>query len=360
MIRDQWFGGRKSRSFTLQWHLTNACPFSCRHCYDRSHREELSFAEAVEVLGGLRAFCRKRRVEARVSLSGGDPLLSPCFWDLYRMIAEARLPVSILGNPIEPRLVRRLLDIRPPVYYQVSLEGLREHNDAMRGVGQFDRVMTFLAEARRSGLRTHVMLTLTRANVDQVIPLGEQLRGLTGRFTFNRLSQVGSAADLELPTRGQFVELLQRYLAARRTNPVLGCKDNLFNILRLHFHRRPFPGCTGFGCGAAFNFVALLPDGEVHACRKYPSLIGDVRQASLGAIYDSAAARRYRSGTLACKGCRLRRVCGGCPAVSYGQGLDPLKDRDPHCFLWECARPSILGPRFNKSRPSDSMPNERT
>jgi selenobiotic family peptide radical SAM maturase len=177
------------------------------------------------------------------------------------------------------------------------------------------------------------MLTLTRANVDQVILLGEQLRGLTARFTFNRVSQVGGAADLEPPTQGQFVELLNRYLVARRTNPVLACKDNLFNIVRLQFRRRPFPGCTGFGCGAAFNFVALLPDGEVHACRKYPSLIGDVRRAGLEAIYDSTAARRYRSGALACRGCRLRRVCGGCPAVAYGQGLDPLKDRDPYCFI---------------------------
>ena len=32
----------------------------------------------------------------------------------------------------------------------------------------------------------------------------------------------------------------------------------------------PFGGCTGFGCGAAFNFMAVLPDGEVHACRKVP------------------------------------------------------------------------------------------
>ena len=35
MIRDRWFFGRATRSFTLQWHLTNACPFHCRHCYDR-------------------------------------------------------------------------------------------------------------------------------------------------------------------------------------------------------------------------------------------------------------------------------------------------------------------------------------
>ena len=192
--------------------------------------------------------------------------------------------------------------------------------------------MAFLLEARKHGIETHVMLTLTSANLREVLPLGEELRGLTSRFTFNRLSQVGSGCDLELPTKQELACFLKDYLAARRSNPILGVKDNLFNILR-HRSRRPlFPGCTGFGCGAAFNFVALLPDGEVHACRKYPSLLGNTRTDSLSEIYLSPPAERYRQGSTACRDCRLRTRCGGCPAVTNGQGLDPMEDRDPHCF----------------------------
>jgi selenobiotic family peptide radical SAM maturase len=193
--------------------------------------------------------------------------------------------------------------------------------------------MTFLAEARSLGLETHVMLTLTRDNLDQVIPLGNHLRGLTSRFTFNRLAQVGEASDLALPEKDEFATFLERYLLARRNNPVFGFKDNLFNILRQEQDRPLLPGCTGFGCGAAFNFVALLPDGEVHACRKFPSPLGHLRSASLTEIYHSKRARTYRQGSAACRSCRLRRSCGGCLAVSYGQGLDPLTERDPFCFL---------------------------
>jgi len=28
----------------------------------------------------------------------------------------------------------------------------------------------------------------------------------------------------------------------------------------------------------------------------------------------------------------LRNVCGGCLAVTFGQGGDVFADRDPHCF----------------------------
>jgi selenobiotic family peptide radical SAM maturase len=333
MIRDRWIFGRAAGAFTLQWHLTNACSGHCRHCYDRSDRRELPLPDALAVLADLQAFCRRRRVEPRLSLSGGDPLRYSHFWELYEAVARTGIAVSILGNPIDPADMARLLRVARPGCYQVSLEGLREHNDAVRGTGHFDRAMHFLAEARRRGLRTHVMLTLTGANLDQVVPLGQHLRGLTARFTFNRLAHVGEAADLEPLDPRRFREFLGSYLAARRINPVLGVKENLLSLVRVQSGRRPFSGCTGYGCGAAFNFVALLPDGEVHACRKFPSPIGDIRQSSLEAIYDSAAAKRYRAGSTACRGCRLRRHCGGCLAVTFGQRLDPLQDRDPYCFL---------------------------
>ena len=335
MIRDRRFFGRKTKTFTLQWHLTNACPFHCRHCYDRSTRGELNALQIEKTFSDFLSFCRKRRVEPRISLSGGDPLLHPDFWELYRRIDEADVPVSILGNPIDEETIQKLFSIRPPTYYQVSLEGEREHNDAIRGEGHFDRVMRFLYNARALRLPTHVMLTLTRANIEQVLPLAESLRGLTVRFTFNRLAAVGEGADLEAPDKTEYAAFLVRYLEARRFNPVLGVKDNLFNIVRANYRRRLFPGCTGFGCGAGFNFVALLPDGEVHACRKFPSRLGSILETDLGGIFDSEEARRYRRGVEACGACRLRRSCGGCPAVSFGRGLNPLADRDPDCFLGE-------------------------
>ena len=333
MLSDRWLFGRKTRVFTVQWHLTNRCPFHCRHCYDRSARDELNLIEVRKVLADALDFCRKEKVRLQLSLSGGDPLLYPHFWEFYDDIAKTAVPVSILGNPISVPDIQRLMGIQPPLYYQVSLEGLPAHNDAVRGGGHFERTMAFLTRARAAGLETHVMLTLTRANLDQVIPLGHELRGLTRRLSFNRLAQVGEAVGLEVPSHREFQDFLNDYAVAGRKNPVLGFKDNLFNILRHHRKQRLTGGCTGFGCGAAFNFVALLPDGEVHACRKFPSKIGNVREADLATIYHSTEARRYRSGSLACRKCRLRQKCGGCLAVTYGRGLDPLRERDPECFM---------------------------
>jgi selenobiotic family peptide radical SAM maturase len=178
-----------------------------------------------------------------------------------------------------------------------------------------------------------VMLTLTKENIHQVLPLAELLRGKADVFYFNRLSKVGQGASLELPPREDYISFLETYIEACENNPVLGLKDNLINVLSYQKGLAPFGGCTGFGCGAAFNFVAVLADGEVHACRKFPSPIGNILHQRIAEIYDSKIAQRYRSGCAECRLCLLRPVCGGCLASAYSCGLDVFEKKDPFCFL---------------------------
>jgi len=287
----------------------------------------------LTVLDDLQRFCRDRRVSGAVSLSGGNPLLHPDFTAIYRAAAERDFGLCILGNPAPRGRIEELVDIRMPAFFQVSLEGLPEHNDWVRGAGHFERTTKFLRDLRELGVSSMVMLTLTEQNIGQVLPLAGRLRGLVDDFHFNRLAMVGEGANLRLPSRERYARFLEEYLEAAGRNPALGIKDNLINIIRRERGEPPFGGCTGFGCGAAFNFIALLPDGEAHACRKFPSPIGNVVRDGLAAVYDSAAAHSYRGGCSGCRSCPVRPVCGGCLAVAHGFGLEPLTGRDPLCFF---------------------------
>jgi selenobiotic family peptide radical SAM maturase len=323
---------KSAEVFTLQWHLTQECDLHCRHCYDRSIRKEFPFERALTLLDELRAFCVKRFVRGQVSLSGGNPLLYPHFLDLYRAAAERNFMIAILGNATDRVTVEQLLEIRMPAYYQVSLEGLEPHNDEIRGAGNYRRTVKFLRVLTEMGVPNMVMLTLTRQNMGQVIPLAEQLAGITGGLTFNRLALFGEGADLELPTPDEYRVFLETYASALESHSILTLKDSLLNTIFEREKSGLFGGCSGCGCGAAFNFVSILSDGEVHACRKFPSQIGNILINSLEEIYASRGARRYRSGSSACAGCSLNAVCRGCPAVTASLGLDPFTAIDPFCF----------------------------
>jgi selenobiotic family peptide radical SAM maturase len=319
--------------FTLQWHITQECDLSCRHCYDRSRRSPLIPEQGMAILRDLRAFCRERFVDGQVSFTGGNPFLYDRFELLYREAAILGLATAILGNPVPRGRLEEILAIRRPAYFQVSLEGLPDHNDAIRGKGNFEAVLSFLGILRECGVFSVVMLTLTEGNLDQVLPLANLVRDRVDRFSFNRLATVGRGKDLVPADRKRYAAFLRSYLDEASRNPVLGRKDNLLNLVHRERGEPPFGGCTGFGCGAAFNFLALLPDGEVHACRKFPSPVGYIGRKSLGEIYESLEARRYRMGAKGCEGCVIRPVCGGCLAVAQSMGLDAFSETDPYCFL---------------------------
>lgn len=322
----------RAEVFTLQWHLTQACDLSCKHCYDRSQRTDFPYERSLTLMQELRDFCWSRFVQPQVSFSGGNPLLHPRFFDIYQAAADHGLMSTILGNAASREQVERIMAIQRPVYYQVSLEGLEQHNDQIRGDGNFRRTIEFLQMLTEMGVPNMVMLTLTRANMDQVIPLAEVLEGITGGLTFNRLALFGEGSRLALPTPLEYKEFLKQYVAALPSHPVLALKDSLLNSVFEEQGQDLFGGCAGFGCGAAFNFVAVLSDGEVHACRKFPSPIGNIMSHSLEEIYRSETAARYRDGSTACNGCSLRAVCGGCLAVTASFGYDPLTSKDPYCF----------------------------
>lgn len=318
-------------TFTLQWHITQVCDLHCRHCYDRSIRTAVSLPAGLALLDQMRRFCRARGVRGQVSFSGGNPLLHPDFFALYQGAMERGLTPAILGNPAAREQLAAIVAIRKPVFYQVSLEGLAPHNDYIRGAGHFERVLAFLELLREFGIYSMVMLTLTRDNLAQVLPLAELLRERVDLFTFNRLAPVGEGASLAPVDPGDYQNFLAAYQKAARHNPIIRLKDNLFNRLRHQLGEPLFGGCAGFGCGAAFNFVSVLPDGGVHACRKFPSPIGDLGEQDLAAIYDGEPARRYRAGCLACRECAIRPACGGCLAVAHGCGLDIFSEPDPYC-----------------------------
>jgi selenobiotic family peptide radical SAM maturase len=318
--------------FTLQWHLTQACDLNCLHCYDRSDRAPLELDKAMFILDDFYTFCHRMHVRGQVTFTGGNPLLYPHFDKVYRAASHLGFGIAILGNPTPLDRIRQLLEIDRPLYFQISLEGLEAHNDTIRGKGHFTRSLDFLEGLRDLDIFSMVMLTLTRDNLEQVLPLARLLEDRTDAFTFNRLSTVGQGANLLMPEKTAFESFLREYAAAAARNPKMGLKDNLTNIIRLENNQALFGGCTGHGCGAAFNFLALLPDGEVHACRKFPSLIGNITRQDIYDIYHTDLAARYRAGSRACSRCRLNPVCRGCLAIVYSLGLDVFTDKDPFCF----------------------------
>ena len=343
-------------SLSVQWHITTECANRCRHCYlfdPRTYAAEragtLDQAGLFAVLERFAEFERDWDAEVgHVALSGGDPLLRPEWEELAAELAARGKQVVLMGNP-ETLTPANLAALRRAGVrrFQLSLDGREATHDALRGPGSFRRTVEGFDRLADAGLRANAMMTVGAGNAGELVPLLEFAARHTRAwsFSFDLAAAVGNAAELEGSLgAGEVLALFRQYRQAARRLAEEGLplrcreKPNLFRVLSVLEQGRevlhPAGAAAVGGCLAGWNGVAVLADGRVMACRRFPSVVGRLPEQPFAEIFlGSPELRRFRRASQygACGGCRFFGLCRGCPAVAFGRTGQP-RGAFPLCF----------------------------
>ena len=144
-LRGEPLGGLRE----VYLHVTHRCGRACRHCYDAA-----ASADGELTTGEWRTRSTSAPRSARRSFVfiGGDPLIRDDFVDLVGHItgrhqARARFFFnSLIDEPLAGELTRVGRGLLTPL---ASIDGPRAVNDALRGPGSYDDIMTSVAEPAR-------------------------------------------------------------------------------------------------------------------------------------------------------------------------------------------------------------------
>jgi MoaA/NifB/PqqE/SkfB family radical SAM enzyme len=125
--------------FTLQWHLTTACPNHCKHCYMIRGDNILSLEDCKKIVNDFESLLERWNCKGQINFSGGDPFLYPYFFELlnYTRSKIPELRIGILGNPelLNEKVLAKLTTVGIH-FYQMSIDGLKSIHDylGIRGV----------------------------------------------------------------------------------------------------------------------------------------------------------------------------------------------------------------------------------
>ncbi len=152
----------------LELLLTDRCNLKCGHCYigDGLHRD-LSMEQIrritweFEEIQGL-----------RLLLSGGEPLLHPRFWEINEILTGRAFRSVIISNGT---LISREVAGRLNVHeVQISLDGMKEGHDYLRGKGSFEKALKAIDYLQEANVKVSVATMIHRGNLDEF----EQLTSL--------------------------------------------------------------------------------------------------------------------------------------------------------------------------------------
>lgn len=349
------FPKESPRRFALQWHLTARCSNTCSHCYLRNTEEEkrelkneMALGECFKIIDDFHETVTSWNVKGRIYFTGGDPLLKRGIFSLIEYSHKKGIDVGLLGNPsLDYHIAKRLKDLGV-FYYQVSIDGLEETHDAIRGKGSFQKTLEAIEILNKVGITSVVMFTLNRKNINELIPVINLVsQKNVSSFDFARLVPIGMGKSLEgdqviqpQEYRDLLIRVLEEYKRLRKegSQTFFGRKDNLWKLLYedlgLSSFRARDDGLIVTGCQMGIAGMTIVSDGTVYVCRRLPIEIGKVPKQKLRDVFiDSKEINEVRDvGKMEkCSKCNLFTFCRGCPAVAYGFTGNYLSP-DPQCW----------------------------
>ena len=181
-----FFRNKVWRQLTLQWHITDLCNLRCRHCYQETQdKRNPDFESLVDVLNQyiilldrLKKTCN-RKVKGHINITGGEPFIRDDFLALLNLIKKKRLSFSILTNgSLIDKATAKYLKVLSPRFIQVSMDGNKDTNDAIRGSGNFEKTAEALRLLSSNGLITVVSFTANRENYKHFPEVARKCREL--------------------------------------------------------------------------------------------------------------------------------------------------------------------------------------
>ena len=334
----------KKEEFYFQWHFMNSCNLRCAHCYQEDYYyEDLPLDKLMQIGNQITTALRKWNMLGRISLTGGEPFLSPYILTLIDFLENAdeikQFDILTNGTCITDEHIATLVKSRKLHQIQISLDGpIEEIHDAVRGKGTFSKVLKTIKKLQDNDIEVSFMFTLMRQNKEyalQIIDFAEKCN--VNAVTIERVTPCGHSSLNDVLSKEEIKAIYEGItMRANEINSKLTVRR-----LRPLWINTAHLDCTnnekiGGFCPVGLTSLAILWDGTVLPWRRLEIPIGNVLVDGIFKIwYDSDILWEIRDKNNLkgkCHGCVNIERCGGCRAIAYETTGDYMGE-DIQCWI---------------------------
>lgn len=316
--------------------LTSACNLRCRHCYNASGCKSVELD--YRILSRVIRQMAKDNVK-NIALSGGEPILYSHFWDVLDLCASLNIRTSVITNGTlwNREMIEKIEAY--DVFIQVSLDGMEENHDYVRGNGAFQRVIGTLDLFGSSKLkdRINIHCVINNRNYDEMQEI-IQLCNSKGAasLSFNMYNKLGRACE---ESEIQFPDDKSRIETIDLINKVVDANKDIQQIMKItgapttHF-------CPLLEDTPKFN-LRIDSEGNVYPCQIFSGIqysLGNIYSQTINEIIHSERTEMFHDFikmttefNSECVKCAFKKSCGkGCPGARLAD--NSLNDVDDNCY----------------------------
>ncbi len=297
---------------TLYWEITGACNQSCKHCH-LGGPSEYSRIGKEEALSRIDEF-HENGVETLL-LTGGEPLLNQNVYDMIKQARHYGIDVALLTNgTLIDRGRAELLADAAPSTVQISIDGMKDYHESIRGEGAFGKLESAVKSLCAVGIQPLMKMTINKYNIDNVMEVIDYCSSSGIRVNFSLAQELGNVKENSImPSPEDYFRLFLGMHAKKKA-------ENL-SITLPDFSIEEYieTGVPKSGCSAGLRMAAITKDDYVLPC---------VFMSGLG-LKEGEGISRYDGDSLSASGSLFDLIKEqnssefGCPLRKWQYGFDP-------------------------------------
>lgn len=285
---------------------TYRCNARCQMCYSWKYPTRPSEEFRPEILekipGGMK----------RLNITGGEPLLRNDLMDIISILNKKTNRLEISTNGYFTDRIVEIAKKFPHITVRISVEGLPELNDELRGLKNgFDYALRTLLKLRSIGIADiGFAIVISQYNISDVLELYELTSGLGVEFSQSTMhnSFYFHKQDNKIENIDFINEIMEQFivrlLKSRRNDLKMRIKDwfrayiNMGLLRYMQGKSRPIP------CRAGTDSFFVDPWGKIIACNgsQEPWIMGDLNNQDFEEIWYSDKAEEVRELVKNCQG----------------------------------------------------------
>ena len=300
--------------------LTYRCNERCTHCYIESFKDDPK--RVLDLAGWCKIMEELRNAGTLyLILMGGEPTLSPHFFDIIKTGTEMGFHVAMISNGLKIKDMDYALRLKQSGLKMVtfSLYSLDAtvHDKMTSVAGSHEKLMQAIEFCSKQGIQVHLNGLLSEANSRGIFDLYEWAasRGFELKVDPNITPKLNGDA---YPTQ---------FRASKETL-------RWFYTERARRWKRAIPTAvveeqSGYICNAAKGKCAVNPYGELLPCIEIRESFGHLSTEPFEKLWNSETAKKWREPRLKDltdpgeKG--LYGFCDHCPGMAKNEHGDPMK-----------------------------------
>ncbi len=292
---------------------TSCCNLQCRMCpVVVRDKKSLTREQALQIAD----FAIINKVK-RVVIGGGEPTLLPYLKELIALISKYSIEIWVLTNATrlsEDDIV--FYAEHPNVILNISIDGIGEVHDYIRGEGNFDKANKVFLSLIKKGAKVAINTVIQKSNYTHSIETYEYFKhfplawhGFSFAETYHQKELV-SLENLDEATN-QLYEILERDLSENRH---VSLSREMIKGFELSFRYPDLIMHPGENCPIPISHLGIDEYGWVLPCWHYPWTKNEKRNINnrtINEIVEDPDIKREISHAISKNGCK------GCSTVCY-------------------------------------------